>query len=83
MRVRRAVKQSKGRTRTHMYQVARYPVLLPGDVTIWTPKKLDPSVKYAPRGGIVCCAADPSSAALGDGVWGAWKSVEMAVLYGL
>ena len=70
---RRINKQNKGRirTRTHMCQavIARYPVMLPGDVTIWTSKKLDPSVKYAPRGGIVCSAADQSIAALGDGDW--------------
>ena len=70
---RRTNKQNIGRmrTRTHMYQVviARYPVMFPGDVTIRTSKKVDPSVKYAPRGRIVSSAADHSIAALGDGDW--------------
>ena len=38
--------------------VAQYPVMLPGDVTVWNGQRPQRSVRYAPLGGIICSAAD-------------------------
>ena len=54
---------------TSQVVVARYPVMLPGDVTVWTAQELPDFVEYAPLGGITCSAADYSITELGDGDW--------------